>query len=177
MNSTEEVLNSVFASANEMVKYAEAKNAGLIAFNAAIIIGMSSLLNDFKCQPIVLGSIIFIISFNLLSAYVALLALVAQTKHKEIKVDLVQSDNLLFFGTVAQFSPDDLLRHIESRYQFSLTSSTMEHDLAKQSVIVSQIAVRKFKKFNIALALTFAGILTPASVVIYLIFFNPNKNK
>ena len=67
--------------------------------------------------------------------------------------------------------------HINKRYGFDLLGNAIEHDLAKQAVIVSQIAVRKFKKFNIALALTFAGILTPASVAVYLMFFNPNKNK
>jgi hypothetical protein len=175
MENIEAVLKEVTVSANEMVKYAEAKNAGLIAFNAAILIGMSALLKDFKDVPIILYSIIFVMSFNLLSAYVALLALVAQVKHKEIEVEMVHTDNLMYFGTVAQLRPNTLLKAIEMRYGFASSGTNMEVDLAKQAVIVSQIAVRKFNKFNVALALTFSGILTPASVAIYLVFFNPNK--
>lgn len=46
MKETEEKLYQLYQHSNDMVKFAEAKNAGLIVFNGAVIIGISTLVKD-----------------------------------------------------------------------------------------------------------------------------------
>jgi len=81
----------------------------------------------------------------------------------------------LFFGTAANYTPEDYLKQLNSEYNLTDEITQYNIDQARQVVINAQIALRKFKLFNSAFKWTIAGIATPLSVVIYLIFFDNNK--
>jgi hypothetical protein len=70
---------------------------------------------------------------------------------------------------------EELIDKIKTQYQCESSNGNHEKDLARQVIITSQIAARKFKLFNIAIAFTFSGLLTPLSLIIYKAFLDPNK--
>lgn len=169
-------LKEIYQHSFEMMKLAETKNVGLIAFNGAVIVGMIKMAKDFNENCFLLIYFSFVIIVCCVSIFISLTALVAQLKHKESDVLLTKSDNLMFFGTVAHLTPESLCDKLISRYNVKSENENYEKDIAKQAVIMSQIAVRKFKYFNIAILWTFAGIATPLSILFFKIFNDPNKN-
>ena len=69
----------------------------------------------------------------------------------------------------------DLLEKISSIYGFTTENENYERDLAKQAIITSQIASRKFKLYNRAIGFTFAGIATPMSIIVYKLIIERDK--
>jgi hypothetical protein len=165
-----------------MIKFAEAKNAGLIAFNGAVIIGVGTLVKDLATnkdftQQYVVYYLVFIIFMNLISIFISMASLTALLIHKETETQFKPNDNLQFFGTISSKTPEVFLEDFYKKYNLQPINKEYELDMARQTVIVSQIAMRKFRAFNTALNWTFAGIATPVSIIIFKFFFNPNTNK
>lgn len=157
-----------------MVKFGETKNTVLIAFNGAIIVGMTKLANDTpNCY--VYYYALFVIGVSSISTFICFSALIAKIKHKTHEISLPKNDNLLYFATVAHMTYQELLDKIKSEYNCISENPNLENDLARQAVIVSQIAARKFKLFNVAIAFTFSGIATPLSIIIYKTFLDHDR--
>ena len=170
-----EILKEMYAHGMEMQKIAETKNAGLIAFNGALLIATFKFI-DSKPANVYFGYYLyFSLFFCIISIFLNLSSTVAQLKHKELEIENHNSHNLLYFGTVANKTPEELLEAIRNKYQIEELSTEYFKDLAKQSIIVSQIALRKFKFFNAAFIFTICAIATPLSAVDFLLFYNPNK--
>ncbi len=180
MAQLEEKLNLIYQHVNDMIKFAEAKNAGLIAFNGAVIIGSISLIKDIAdkiSENLYLYSflyLIFVLLMNIISLFIALTSLTAYLRHKELSVEFCESDNLHFFGTIANYTPQLYLEEFKKKYKLKSENQAYEFDMARQIIIVSQIAKQKFKLFNKALIWTFAGLVTPIGLLIYWYVFNPN---
>lgn len=182
MKETEEKLYRLYEHANDMIKFAEAKNAGLIAFNGAVIIGVGTLVKDLTTnkdfiQYYIVYYLVFVILMNIFSIFISMSALTALLIHKETETKFKPNDNLQFFGTISSKTPQVFLEAFIQKYHLESANKEYELDMARQTVIVSQIAMRKFRAFNTALTWTFAGIATPLSVIIFKIFFNPNSNR
>ncbi len=176
MTEIEEKLFKQYDDSNDLLKFAEAKNVGLIAFNVGVIIGMTTLLVDFKDDGwiyiIVFG---YIMVLNLISIIIAFMSIVPQIKHKASDLKTYKTDNLLFFGQIASTKPDEYLQAFVNRYAIKSEHPAYEQDLARQTVIVSQIALRKMNYFKVACLITLTGIGTPLALIAYLIFSDPNK--
>lgn len=170
-----EILKEVYQHCQDMQKIAETKNAGLIAFNGAVCLASLKLAIDGGFNNLISYYLMFVVVCSLISIFLNLSAISSQLKHKELELTNYKSNNLLFFGTVANYSAVDYLKKIKQDYNLSEEITQYHLDLANQIVINSQITVRKFKLFNSAFKWTIAGIATPLSVLIYLIFFNSNK--
>jgi hypothetical protein len=169
-----EILEKTYDNVYDLLKFGETKNTTLIAFNGAIIIGLAALLKDipFLILKIYIG---YIIAMCASSIFISFSALNAKMKHKLNEVSLTRSDNVLFFGTIACLTQDELVEKIKRLYNLQSTNAHYEKDLAIQLIITSQIVVRKFKLFNIALRFMFFGLLTPLSIFIYYVFLNNDK--
>lgn len=180
MQNIEEKLNSIYQHTNDMIKFAEAKNAGLIAFNGAVIIGLATLIKDLYCNldyRYLVYYLVFVLTMNLVSIFISLASLTALLIHKELEITFKPNDNLLFFGTISSLTAEVYLANFKSKYGLYSENEQFELDFSRQIVITSQIAMRKFRLFNLALTWTFAGILTPLSVIIFKLFFNPNLDR
>ena len=110
-----------------------------------------------------------------MSAFLSFSALIAKIKHKLSEISLPKNDNILYFATVAHMTHEELLNKLKSEYNVSSENANLEKDLARQAIIVSQIAARKFRLFNIAISFTFAGIATPISIIMYKVFLDHDK--
>jgi hypothetical protein len=164
--TTIDYLEKQYTHVFDMVKFAETKNAILIAFNGALIFGIAKLANN-------IGSVylyyflLFTIAMCSISIFISFSALVAKIRHSTNNVSLRGGDNLLFFATLAHMTHDDLIEKLKIQYQCESSNNNHEKDLARQVIITSQIAARKFKLFNVAIAFTICGLLTPLSLIIY----------
>jgi hypothetical protein len=96
---------------------------------------------------------------------------------KEHTVSQGRGTNLLYFGSIAKLQPDEYVAKLKERYGFESQNDAYEHDLARELIIVSQIAVRKFHLFRLAMAWTFAGITTPVGILVYAFFFDPTRKQ
>lgn len=170
-----EILKEVYQHCLDMQKIGETKNAGLIAFNGAISLTTIKFLTDGVQNCYFKYYLIFVIACTLISIFLNLSALSAQLKHKEQEICNYKSKNLLFFGTVANYTPENYLNQLKIEYNLTEELTKYNIDLSTQIVINAQIALRKLKLFNSAFKWTIAGILTPLSVIIYLKFFENNK--
>lgn len=158
----------------DMVKFGENKNTMLIGFNVVIIIGMWILARETENMTWYYF-ITYVISMCCISIFISMTALIAKIKHSTNNVELTNNDNILFFGTMANMTADELVDRIKTHYECESSNINHERDLAKRAIITSQIAARKFRLFNIAIAFSFSGILTPLILLVYKLFFSTSK--
>ncbi len=168
------LLEKLYQHAFDMVQFGEAKNTTLIAFNVVAITGMSFLCH-FTANNYVCYYACFSILFSSIGIFIGFSALIAKVKNKSHEINLTKNDNLLYFATVAHMNDIDLLEKISSIYGFTTENENYERDLAKQAIITSQIASRKFKLYNRAIGFTFAGIATPMSIIVYKLIIERDK--
>ena len=169
-----EILNDVYQHCLEMQKLAERKNVGIIAFN--VIVSLTAILLLNRGLNIYLhGYVAFVLICSLISIFLSLSAISAQLRRKEKGIPDHKNQNLLFFGTAAKYSPDEYLNELQSEYGSDEPLTKFQLDRARQVVVVAQITLRKFRLFNAAFKWTIAGIATPFSVIVYLLFFD-NKS-
>ena len=169
-----ELLEKLTAHAFDMIKFGEAKNTVLIAFNGAIVVGMTKVLNDTHSKFFYWYAI-YIILMCAISVFVCCAAVIAKIKHKPYEISLPRNDNPLLFATIAHMTHQELLRELNTKYGCDTKNENYEIDLARQAVVMSQIASRKFKLFNVAIGITLLGVATPASIFIYKVFLDHDK--
>ena len=173
--TTIDYLEKQYNHAFDMVKFGETKNTALIAFNGAIIVGMSKIASDNSNCVFLYWYLIFTISVCAISIFICFSSLVAKIKHTTNNIALHKSNNLLFYASIAQMNHEELIEKLKIQYGCASSNLNHEKDLAMQTIITSQIACRKFSLFNIAIGFTFAGILTPLSLLIYKLFLDHDK--
>ncbi|MEO6812549.1 MAG: Pycsar system effector family protein [Ginsengibacter sp.] len=170
-----EILSDVYQHCLEMQKLAERKNVGLIVFNVIVSLVAIKLLSEVNLNCYLHYYMLFVLICSLVSIFLSLSAIGAQLSRKEDGAHDHKNQNLLFFGTAAKYSPDEYLKQLQSEYSINEQPTKFQLDRARQIVVVSQIALRKFKLFNLAFKWTIAGITTPLSVIFYWLFFD-NKS-
>ena len=146
----------------DWLKFAEAKNAGLLAGNLAVIFGIAKVDSLVGATLHTFAGLYFwnVIVFCGMSAALCLVSIVPQihipllwAKKENIK------SNLIFFGSIATHTRDTYIQKFEEATQTPLTQ--LERDLAGQIVVNSKIAKRKFTSFKWSAWLTLSAFLTP----------------
>ncbi|MBC2804801.1 Pycsar system effector family protein [Rhizobium ruizarguesonis] len=181
----ERVLVTSLARVVDFLKFAEAKNAALLTFASAWIIGSINLLNgsnklsdDWRAC--------FTIALPILSAaaLLSLFSFLPRTLLGRFHKDPEQKKALLYFGDAATFSPAAYKDRVWDRYNppdnESATRSYLD-DLAVQIAVNSQITTRKLKIFNAAaffivvamLAILAPGIKASALIIAPLLGVGP----
>lgn len=172
--TTIDYLEKQYNHAFEMLKFGESKNMALIAFNGAIIVGISKLsTGNLDCY--LKYYFIYVIIMSSISIFICFSALIAKIKHSSNNLSLNKSNNLLFYATLAHMSDLELIEKLVNNYSCDRSNEKHEKDLANQVIITSQIAARKFKLYNISIAFMFMGLLTPLSFIIYKTFLDQDK--
>lgn len=172
--TTIDYLEKQYADAFDMLKFGETKNLALIAFNGAIIVGFSKLVSD--NIPFWLDCfLVYAIAMCTVSIFISFSALIAKLKHSQNSISLKKSNNLLYFATLAHMDDNELIEKLVHKYDCKRSNENHERDLANQVIITSQIAVRKFKLYNSAIAIMFIGLLTPLSFLIYKLFLDHDR--
>jgi len=181
MKSIDEQLKFIFTNINDWLKFAEAKNGILIAFNGATIFGLLQsweslnetvipLVQYWFIPLLIISSIVSFSSFIPFLDIVEVLTTTKKTKKKgssdDEKID-INTINVYYYGNIKDISPDDYLKTIYILNKMELTPQVnkMELDLVKQIIVNSRIAWKKYTAFKWAGVLTLGGVIIPIIIV------------
>lgn len=161
----EERLKHILSLVIEFVKFAEAKNAALLAVDSALIIGSLQAWLAMEHSPVWTGYYLAsALLFLGLSVIVVLLSFLPLKTFPVLRASgaLLPSDNLVFFGDIAKYDASQFLAALnESPAPDPSQNPRYEADLAGQVIINSRVALRKYRCFTWALWLTIYGVTTP----------------
>lgn len=165
-----EQLQRIFVNINDWLKFAEAKNFGLLTFNSALCFGLSKFGTlDLTTYPsfwilvalLLPSSIICLISimpvlnpFNIESYPFSLINNVSEVLKAELKVE-DQKRNLYFYGHLYDLNQEEFIDMIGINKLFL---SKIEKDLIGQILINSKITWQKYVCFKVGSYLTLIGI-------------------
>ena len=175
----EERLKEIFANVNDWLKFAEAKNGVLVAFNgSALVLVMSTLLNKENLTFVIhhwylivlVGYFIFFAALGLIIALLSFLAQISPTWFR-VKEEPKDTDNLLFYRDIAKYDKNNVTPYLEKLSHIISPDreeemTQMEKLYANQIITNSQIAVRKYKFFNASLWCTILAFTTPLGAAI-----------
>jgi hypothetical protein len=171
-------LKDIFNNINDWLKFAEAKNAALIAFNGAIIMGCLSLIKE-PPPHLPVWYLWMVVVLVALSTFCALLSFYPKTA--------APGNNLYFYDHIYRYSskqyleylsaalPNDQARNSIGGDSAKVSAAREKHlteHLAEQIVINSKIASRKYKYFKVALSLLMTGLIVPL-IVLFVQFLFP----
>src|SRR4028119_1215421 len=121
-----EKLLCIFQIVNDWLKFAEAKNAVLLAFCSAAITAITTYFSTASTIPKFFRYGLLISIFLLcISALICSLSFLPKTdiehfvgsrKNRKSKASLKDSDNFYFFNTLNKYQPDELLEAINRLY-------------------------------------------------------------
>ncbi len=171
----EKILEKVLKSVNEWLKFAEQKNATLIALNAGIIWGVSKLLNNIVIESTFLYWVSYgAYGFIAFSIFICILSILPILKKRWWlkKEEKSSDDNMLYFGDISKYNSGDYLKLLKKKYNIKdYEFKNSEKDYANQIVINSKIALDKYKNF------TFASWLTIIGIILFLLTLSVNYFK
>lgn len=163
-------LLAVLVIVNDWLKFAEAKNAGLLVFAGAGIAGILSFLGSAATEipmrwKVGLFSCVVFLSVCCL---ITLFSFMPRTKlEKELSSRRgvrKDTDNLYYYGDLLKYTAEELLDSI-SRLYYRETLGTLpitksHADIAAQVVVNSQITMRKYVIFKVALISAILSLLS-----------------
>ena len=171
-------IEDTYTRVTDWLKYAEAKNAVLVAFDSTVSLAFAGfLLNKMEIAFIPVWylklSVILFIGGAAISL-ISFLPLLAQFKlDKKQHHDQI---NPLFFADIAKLTEGEYEELLLERYSSVKEFSQYEKDLINQIIYNSKIAVIKFRVFSIALWLNIAVFFTPLICLIPIIAYLRGKN-
>ena len=183
----EEQLQKLFANVNEWLKFAEAKNFGLMTLNAGVIFGISQIayekesiiLNLCYYMIIPLASISFLVS--LISVFPILSKIARQKNNNGVMTDNLTKNfinkfsnwidkegdinNIHFYGYLCTLKVSDFETKFLDKINSTKTFSDYEKDLSEQILYNSRITKLKYQLFKIAAFFFLCGILLPIIII------------
>lgn len=166
-------LQLVLGFVNDWLRFAEAKNAALLAANSAIVFGLLRSLVSLQSLPAWVSIYLYVaIGAIGVSAALSMLSFVPRIRLPWIAATRRPSaeDNLLFYGDITGYGARS---YLEALYQRSAIEppevSDLEEDYAEQIIVNSRIALMKYRFFAFAAWITLSALLTPAITVPLLI--------
>ena len=161
----EEKLKAIFAFVHEMVKFAEAKNAILVALNGAAILGLLKIVNDTTFCSVWIKY--YLLEFILLATIGLLISLLSFYPRLKILWIVCEgepnsNDNLLLYSDICKYNEQ---RYLDALAQV-INEPTRKHSqldvfYTNQIIVNSRIATSKYLFFRKALWCTLSAILTP----------------
>lgn len=149
-------LKYIYSNVNEMLKFGEAKHAGLMVFNGAIIIGILSCYNDistlFLKWSLVIGFLFIGISLVL-----SILSQFPKTQNNYSKNKNIDRANIYFYGHLSCFTLNEFINEYHS-LDPCFTANEFDKCLINQIIVISKIANRKFCLFKIAVCSMILGL-------------------
>ena len=171
----EERLLKVLNNVNDWLKFAESKNAMLIAFNAASIFGAAQLsaLDSVKKSELLINYIIIVVIILVFSTVVSMLSFVPRIKI--LKGGLYAPSkvrNRLFYEYLKGQNEVQIIQQVCETTEG--TFKEFEIDIANQIQQNASIASKKFSYFTIAVWLTLCAYVTFPVALVFCIFTYTN---
>jgi CRISPR/Cas system CMR-associated protein Cmr5 small subunit len=168
-----DTLKDIFSNINDWLKFAEEKNAALIALNLVSIFGATAAITqkDVTIPKFISYYLYSFIILNGLGLTIALYSFWPQTQIEDTFRKKIEDlsfkksehgNSVLFYGHIKDYTPQSYLDKLrESCNKEVGECSGLVSDYASQIVINSRIASRKYRYFKAALFCTISALLTP----------------
>ena len=173
----DEKLKFIFTNVNDWLKFAEAKNGVLIAFNNALVFGLFSILDSTSKPLNDLTTQIYITCLLLLIASaISILSFIPQLREPILSLWNIpkaepDKDNTLYFGDILKYEKEDYLELIYKENDADTQSiNKYQLQLASQIIINSKIAYFKYELFVFSSWITFIAIIIS---ILSAIFIHP----
>jgi hypothetical protein len=169
-------LLSILYLVNEWLKFAEAKNAVLLAFSGAAITAIVTYLAAAKPLTVLTAASLIISVLALCTSSLALslsfipktdldyLAWKRQKPYNVIRFSHKMEDNFYFYGSLRKYGPESLLEALNQCYfdnRIAKPYPKEDLDIASQIVVNSDITCRKFSFFRVSAWMLLLSIVTP----------------
>ncbi|MBE9005570.1 hypothetical protein IQ259_11060 [Fortiea sp. LEGE XX443] len=176
----------IFQNVNEWLRFAEAKNAVLLAFSGAGITATITILATVEKLPSSLRiGLLLTTSLLCVSALICSLSFIPKTNlerllslqtmsMKNSTSAIRDTDNLYFFGDLQKYNSQGLLKAL-NKYYFDNNMKPFKKeykDIASQITINARITFLKFRIFTYAVYILIISILViPCSTLISLVIY------
>jgi hypothetical protein len=160
-------LKDIFANVNDLLRFAETKHGGVIAFNVAAVAVLCSLVFDKdKVAPHSLQMCLFLgaAALFVLATLVSLRSFLPVLSNKVGSTKKPSSPlNVVFFGHIRFFDTASYLLAVYEKI-YGVPPSTkawtkLDEDYANQIIVNSQITQRKFELFRTCGYITLLGLI------------------
>jgi len=170
----ENLIGNIFENTNGWLRFAEAKNATLLALDGAALAIASQVIadswtNNWTILTVYLGNLTI---FLLLAIVTALLSFLPHLSPpgQQITTKEPNQPNPLFFGDAVTLDPDALINRLSDLAGPRTTDyGNLSKFYADQIITNSKLTVRKLIHFQIAIWFTLAGILSPLGAMLVFI--------
>jgi hypothetical protein len=179
---SEEKLRYIFENTNRWLAFAEAKNAAIITFTGALILGILNSLQNLN-KVVTFFSLTILIPISIFCFFISILSTFSITdkfynfvsrlfKIESGTIDATK-DNIFFFGDIRKYDVDSYLNFFKQQYSLPLpyTHTNVEKLLANQIIINSKISWRKYMYFNHSVKILFYGYLITLFLILIPYFF------
>lgn len=170
-------LNKILSNVNDWLKFAEAKNAALVAFNCAAVAGIMQAYPTDKPELMIFkGIMIALFAISICVSIYTFLPVLSRTfnyqKYDETKFEAEKEKlNCYFFSHHSKINCKQLLSllHFKTSAQNPVVTN-IEMDIADQIINNAEIAMSKFKLFSFAAYLTFASVVLGLVIILIKVF-------
>lgn len=149
----DKLLTALLGRVLDMLRFAEAKNAALLAFASAWIVGIVNMLSSGKPLPPAYQGVCYAaLPLFIVAATTAIASLLPKLQTSMFTGDPKgQVQNLLFFGDIAELTVDGFKADVRTAYRQATDEPTAAYlsDLEAQISINSKITRRKHRLFNV----------------------------
>lgn len=157
----------------DLQKFAEAKNASLLAFSSVWIGGLVNLLASAHGLPpgFRFASVVALGLF-IVAAVTTIVSLLPRLVHSTTENSDNDGPNMLFFGDIARTTVPDFVAESRRRYfpdEGCFATEALFTDLLRQIAIVSRISMRKYYLFNRAATAALLAIASFTMPVVWLL--------
>ncbi len=172
----------VLQNVTEWLKFAEAKNTGLIAFNGASIFGLTALLGTkvVEVNPAFWWWVILSIVLLIVSTMVSLLSMIPKLNIVKEGIGFAKikggEENMIYFEHLKELDSKKVYEGITC--EVFDEASLLDKNLTGQIIQISKVASRKYSHFSIAVWATLFGVFLPVAILLGLrsIVVNFRKN-
>ena len=185
MHNIEDILYKTYGNVNDWLKFAEAKNFGLLTFNAAIVFGVTQIdfATDAFLKNLVFTLIIPVILLSTIAVLISLMPILSAIEKGSLTKSWIQwlsvlidkesgISNIHFFGHLRSIDTNQFQNELNLKLGLEHVYNEFQKDLIEQILYNSRIAHLKYQLFKIGGFVTLAVVV--GSFITYLLFIAMN---
>lgn len=163
------ILWDIFNNVNQQLQFAETKNAALITFCLAVVVGIATITptDDITSGDVRLWLAVMAVTLagSGLISFTSFLPRMEGPSPSLRPGNWRAGANLIFFQHLAEAHPDDILEALRGNPAPDVATQRLYESLAHQIVVNAGIATRKFAAFRAAAVATSLGTIIPTIIL------------
>ncbi|MED4559638.1 hypothetical protein P9283_21055 [Bacillus subtilis] len=155
-------LKELYQDFNEWLKFSEAKNAGLLTFNGALLFGATEYVQQLHGKmSLGLKTCLIILIINLLiNLYSFKPSKGVKFKNNCNCMNQNYLNNLMFYKNVENLNQQSLIKSLNERYGLDISyNDNYSYDLATQVISIGTLIKRKNKLFSVSSTITILVVI------------------